>query len=173
MCSAGSTHLGFYTTSVPDAIFGYPSSGYLDDLAWGAAWLYKATGNATYLTQSQAWFSAAQTNTSQSPMTPLAWNYDNQLPGTALLLANFSGWQNQTIVAEVCPFPHPPVSALPHPNAPCRTDLLALSSWRSPLAESTDTGCGVAWASGALPWLRGLAPVPQQPAFFDCKAAIE
>ena len=112
-CSAGSMHLGFYTTSVPDAIFGYPSSGYLDDLAWGAAWLYKATGNATYLTQSQAWFSAAQTNTSQSPTTPLAWNYDNQLPGTALLLANFSGWQNQTIVAEVWPHPQHPVPLQP------------------------------------------------------------
>ena len=129
LCSAGSRHLGFYTTSVPDAIFGYPSSGYLDDLAWGAAWLYKATGNATYLSESQAWFSAAQTNTSQSPTTPLAWNYDNQLPGTALLLANFSGWQNRTIVAEVCPHPHHQRLGR-RTTAGCRTHLRVLSPWR-------------------------------------------
>ena len=35
---------GRYSDSVGDAAFQYPSSGWLDDLAWGAAWLYAATG---------------------------------------------------------------------------------------------------------------------------------
>ena len=90
--------------SVPDALLGYPSSEYLDDMAWGAAWLYKATNNATYLSDAQAFFDAAQTDTTMSATTPLAWNWDNQLPGVAFLLAEFSQWQNQTIIAEVSQF---------------------------------------------------------------------
>ena len=105
MCSAGVANPGIYTASVPDAIFGYPSSGYLDDLAWGAVWLHSRTGNSAYLADGYSWFTAAQSNNSQSPQTPLAWNWDNQLPGVAVLLANFSGWQNDTIVPQVLAFP--------------------------------------------------------------------
>ena len=28
----------------------YPSTGYRNELAWAALWLYRATGNGTYLT---------------------------------------------------------------------------------------------------------------------------
>lgn len=38
--------------------------GYLDELAWGAAWLYKATNNTQYLTD-------AQVSAAARPETPL------------------------------------------------------------------------------------------------------
>jgi len=32
----------------------YPSGGYLDDLAWGAVWLYIKTGDSTYLEKAKS-----------------------------------------------------------------------------------------------------------------------
>ena len=98
---AGKANPGIYSVSVPDAMFGYPSSGYDDDLAWGAAWLHRATGNQTYLQDAFAFYSAAQANTTTAAPQPLAWNWDNQLPGVAYLLAEASQWQNQTVVPQV------------------------------------------------------------------------
>ena len=41
----GDTYRGKYSDCVTDAVSYYNSwSGYMDELAWGAAWLYKATG---------------------------------------------------------------------------------------------------------------------------------
>jgi len=34
----------------------YNSTSFLDDLAWGGAWLYEATGNETYLQQAVAYY---------------------------------------------------------------------------------------------------------------------
>lgn len=34
----------------------YPSTGYLDELAWAAAWLYKATNTASYLTDAKNYY---------------------------------------------------------------------------------------------------------------------
>ncbi|KAK7481380.1 hypothetical protein BaRGS_00027336 [Batillaria attramentaria] len=39
---------GKYSDSISDAATVYKSNGYMDELCWGAAWLYKATGEATY-----------------------------------------------------------------------------------------------------------------------------
>lgn len=101
VCRAGKASPGIYSLSLTDALLAYPSSGYLDDMAWGAVWLYKATNNDSYLSDAQELFTAAQANTSMSPPTPLAWNWDNQLPGVAFMLAEYSHWQNQTIIAQV------------------------------------------------------------------------
>lgn len=84
-----------------DALLGFPSSGYMDDLAWAAAWLHKRTGNATYLDDAHSWFTLAQLNGSQQPVQPMAWNYDNQLPGAAVLIADADNWKNDTIVPQV------------------------------------------------------------------------
>ena len=51
VCSAGAANLGYYSVSVPDAALLYDSHSYYDDLAWGALWLHKLTGNAAYLDQ--------------------------------------------------------------------------------------------------------------------------
>ena len=44
----GSQFLGKYSDSV-QAAFVYPSSNYEDDLAWGASWLYRKTGEKHFL----------------------------------------------------------------------------------------------------------------------------
>ena len=44
----GSQFLGKYSDSV-QAAFVYPSSNYEDDLAWGASWLFRKTGEKHFL----------------------------------------------------------------------------------------------------------------------------
>ena len=45
---------GIYTASIPDAQCCYASwSGYMDDLIWGAIWMYKATGEIQYLNDAE------------------------------------------------------------------------------------------------------------------------
>lgn len=34
----------------------YKSTGYIDELAWAAAWLYKATGSQKYLTDARTYY---------------------------------------------------------------------------------------------------------------------
>ena len=55
----------------------YASTGYVDELAWAAAWLFKATGNQQYLTDAKnyyakvtlmAWLAAAHERT-ENPMS--------------------------------------------------------------------------------------------------------
>nr|AMH40388.1 glycoside hydrolase family 9 [Sipyloidea sipylus] len=43
------TYQGKYSDSITDAKNFYASSGYIDELVWGAAWLYRATQKQTYL----------------------------------------------------------------------------------------------------------------------------
>ena len=38
----------------------YPSTGYVDELAWAAAWLYKATGQASYLTDARKYYAGVR-----------------------------------------------------------------------------------------------------------------
>ncbi|MFC5470741.1 glycoside hydrolase family 9 protein [Cohnella suwonensis] len=53
--SFADTYRGKYSDCVTDAQAYYNSwSGYQDELSWGAAWLYLATNNATYLTKAIA-----------------------------------------------------------------------------------------------------------------------
>ena len=47
-CRLGSQFEGKYSDSVK-AAFVYPSSNYEDDLAWGASWLFRKTGEAHFL----------------------------------------------------------------------------------------------------------------------------
>lgn len=35
----------------------YKSTGFIDELAWAAAWLYKATGTASYLADAKKYYS--------------------------------------------------------------------------------------------------------------------
>jgi hypothetical protein len=49
-CSFANSHRGFYWDKCSkDAKNFYPSHCYMDDLAWAAAWLNWATGEAQYL----------------------------------------------------------------------------------------------------------------------------
>lgn len=52
--SFADTYRGKYSDCVTDAASYYKSwSGYQDELVWGAYWLYKATGDATYLAKAE------------------------------------------------------------------------------------------------------------------------
>ncbi len=65
----------------------YPSySGYEDELAWAATWLYLAIGEATYLSDAEAHISDADNNAA-------AWaiSWDNTSTATNLLLSRITG----------------------------------------------------------------------------------
>ena len=74
------TYRGKYSKSIADARFAYRSwSGYKDELSWGAAWLYKATGDDDYLEQAKVHYQKL------SPRWTHDW--DNKFYGTAVILA--------------------------------------------------------------------------------------
>ncbi|MEO1181465.1 MAG: glycoside hydrolase family 9 protein, partial [Cyanobacteria bacterium J06636_28] len=81
------TYRGRYSESIPEARDYYNSwSGYTDELSWGAAWLYKATGEQQYLAQSQANYQNLGIDWTQ--------NWDDKSYGTGILLAQITDSQN-------------------------------------------------------------------------------
>ncbi len=48
VCRIGTTFQGKYSDSIK-AAYPYPSSNFLDDLTWGAAWMYRKTGEQQFL----------------------------------------------------------------------------------------------------------------------------
>jgi hypothetical protein len=81
---------GFYHNSIADAANYYKSSTYTDELAYGAAWLYRATGTATYLTRAREFAST----------TAIAWafDWDDKTPGYQLVLTIAGQTTYQTAV---------------------------------------------------------------------------
>ncbi|MEO1507113.1 MAG: glycoside hydrolase family 9 protein [Cyanobacteria bacterium J06633_23] len=81
------TYRGRYSESIPEARDYYNSwSGYTDELSWGAAWLYQATGEQQYLAQSQANYQNLGIDWTQ--------NWDDKSYGTGILLAQITDSQN-------------------------------------------------------------------------------
>ena len=79
-------HRGRYSDSIPEVQDFYRSwSGYTDELAWGAAWLYKATGEQPYLSQSQQNYQGLNPGWTQ--------NWDDKSYGTGILLAQATDGQ--------------------------------------------------------------------------------
>ncbi|KAF6252704.1 endo-beta-1,4-glucanase [Scenedesmus sp. NREL 46B-D3] len=79
----GARHQGKYSDSIADAASFYPSSNFRDDLAWGAVWLFKATGSPAYLAQATA-FMGEHVALDGTPWANVDW--DNQYWTTALML---------------------------------------------------------------------------------------
>ena len=52
--SFAETHRGKYSDSIPAAATYYASSGYIDELCWGALWLHRATGKTAWLEKARA-----------------------------------------------------------------------------------------------------------------------
>ncbi|NET10390.1 MAG: glycosyl hydrolase family 9 [Symploca sp. SIO2B6] len=74
------TYRGKYSDSIPNAQSFYNSwSGYSDELSWGAAWLYKATGDETYLDQAKANYQGINPGWTH--------NWDDKSYGAAVILA--------------------------------------------------------------------------------------
>ncbi len=79
---------GIYSASIEDARAYYNSfSGYQDELAWAAAWLARATGEARYLTTAEKIF--------RDTLASLDWHgtqsWDDKKYGVAILLAQLTG----------------------------------------------------------------------------------
>ncbi|MEU8264539.1 glycoside hydrolase family 9 protein [Micromonospora sp. NPDC048999] len=84
-----------YHECITDATNFYKSwSGYQDELVWGAIWLYRATGDASYLTKAENEYDKLGTepqSTTRSYKWTIAW--DNKQFGAYVLLANLTGKQ--------------------------------------------------------------------------------
>jgi aryl-phospho-beta-D-glucosidase BglC (GH1 family) len=82
------TYRGTYTAAIPDAASYYNSySGYYDELVWGAAWLYRATGDMTYLNKAENLYS--QNIAGKNLIWTHAW--DDKSYGATVLLAELTG----------------------------------------------------------------------------------
>lgn len=79
---------GKYSTSITDASGFYNSwSGYQDELVWGAAWLYRATGDVTYLNKAKAEY-AKLANEGQTAFKSYKWTHawDDKSYGSYVLM---------------------------------------------------------------------------------------
>ncbi|MBM9510189.1 glycoside hydrolase family 9 protein [Streptomyces sp. KK5PA1] len=96
------TYRGTYDKCITAAQGYYNSwSGYWDELVWGAIWLYRATGDSSYLTKAETYYAQLpkmnQTTTPEYNWT-LAW--DDKSYGDYVLLAELTGQQSYTDDAE-------------------------------------------------------------------------
>ncbi|DBB16038.1 hypothetical protein WJX82_000557 [Trebouxia sp. C0006] len=83
----GCAYEGLVSDSVPQVSYAYLSTSYLDDLAFAAAWLYKATGNSTYLSSAMTYKARSLSEEADAARNYNVFNYQNSLPGVNLLLA--------------------------------------------------------------------------------------
>ncbi|MFE1318209.1 glycoside hydrolase family 9 protein [Kitasatospora phosalacinea] len=93
--SFADTYRGKYSDCIKDAQGYYNSwSGYNDELVWGAIWLYKATGDSSYLAKAESYYANLSTepqSTTKSYKWTIAW--DDKSYGAYVLLAQLTGKQ--------------------------------------------------------------------------------
>jgi len=79
-------HQGKYSDSISDARNHYKSNGFVDELMWGAVWLYGATRDKTYLAKAEAYFERAAR---ESGGSVYRWthSWDDKAYGSYALLA--------------------------------------------------------------------------------------
>jgi len=88
-----------YTECITDAQGYYNSwSGYNDELSWGALWLYRATGEQTYLDKAESYVHTGADgfgSEGQTAYLPYKWtqDWDSKHYGVYLLLARITGKQ--------------------------------------------------------------------------------
>ncbi|EGG23967.1 putative glycoside hydrolase [Cavenderia fasciculata] len=84
----GENNLGVYSESYPIINAFYKSwSGYKDEMVWAAAWMYKATGDESYLTKAKEWYTTNGIAT-MGAGTTMSW--DNKAPGTMVLMSKIT-----------------------------------------------------------------------------------
>jgi hypothetical protein len=82
---------GSYSDSIPESGAHYRSTaGYLDELAWAAAWLFAATGEDTYLERAESLTIEAGTG----GLGGATFSWDDKRPGLAVLMARLTGRQS-------------------------------------------------------------------------------
>ena len=87
------TYRGDYTQSIPSVVSFYASfSGYLDELAWGALWLYRATGEESYYEKytkiADVKYDSWDPKKFSGATGPISW--DDKRPGCYILAAMVS-----------------------------------------------------------------------------------
>ncbi|KAG0374011.1 hypothetical protein BGX24_010954 [Mortierella sp. AD032] len=63
-----------YQTVIPAAACCYASTGYLDELAWGAAWMYRLTKNPSYAAKASHYIAEYSKIEHGSVMLPVTWD---------------------------------------------------------------------------------------------------
>ncbi|KAE8677102.1 Endoglucanase 24 [Hibiscus syriacus] len=79
-------HKGSYTESLPELAKYYNSTGYGDELIWGASWLYHATGDKSYL----EYVTGENSEKYGKADGPTWFSWDNKLAGAQVLLSRLS-----------------------------------------------------------------------------------
>ncbi len=91
---------GKYSDCITDANEFYKSTGYNDELVWGAAWLYQATGDKNYLDKAERDYD----NLTDRPdaIKPYNWTHtwDDKSYGSYVLLSKVTGKEKYTQDAE-------------------------------------------------------------------------
>ncbi|GJN02455.1 hypothetical protein PR202_ga19807 [Eleusine coracana subsp. coracana] len=72
----------------------YNSTGYWDEFMWAAAWLYYATGNATYAKLATDPVTPSRANAFLGVLDLAVFSWDNKLPGAQLLLSRLRMFNN-------------------------------------------------------------------------------
>ncbi|WP_285632645.1 glycoside hydrolase family 9 protein [Lentzea sp. NBRC 102530] len=89
------TYRGKYSSCITDAASFYNSwSGYQDELVWGAIWLHRATGDASYLAKAKTEYTKLGTEPQSSERSykwTIAW--DDKSYGAYVLMAKLTGEQ--------------------------------------------------------------------------------
>ncbi len=91
--SFADTYRGKYSDAITDAVAFYNSwSGYQDELVWGAIWLYKATGDESYLTKARSEYQFLG-NEGQSDLKAYKWGlaWDDKSYGCYVLMSDITG----------------------------------------------------------------------------------
>jgi hypothetical protein len=87
--SFADSNRGRYSDCIKDAAGYYRSfSGYNDELVWGAIWLYRATGDASYLTKAETLYAQTGPGTGVYQGTH---DWDDKTAGSSVLLATLTG----------------------------------------------------------------------------------
>jgi hypothetical protein len=85
-------HRGKYSDSIPNAADFYRSwSGYQDELAWGAIWLHRATGEAAYLARARTAYQALSGGGAGNHPYQWALSWDDKSFGCYILMAMVDG----------------------------------------------------------------------------------
>ncbi|KAK9904857.1 hypothetical protein WJX75_003941 [Coccomyxa subellipsoidea] len=94
----------------------YPSTGFHDELAWAAVWLYKATQDGTFLTAAMSLFNASQIDGNSDCCGYGTFSWDTKSPGVALLMAEVM--PDEPVYAQAiqqfCNWYIPPLRSVPH-----------------------------------------------------------
>jgi len=81
------SHRRMYHQSVPVLAKHYKSSGYKDELVWGAAWVFRATGKQMYFDLAKTWYN--EYGMAKAPLG-MRFSWDDKTIGTQVLMAQIT-----------------------------------------------------------------------------------